>query len=133
MVMPVIYQKRIYREDLRNNPSVYYLFGDNEARKGFRGQAAEMRGERNAIGIRTKKFPTKEVKSFWTDAELDRNKAKIDEDFAQVFDLLRKGCTIVMPTDGIGVGLSEMPKRCPQTYAYLKTKLDYIYTWRPSK
>ena len=55
--MPVIYQKRICRDDLRRNPNAVYIFGDNEARTGLGGQAREMRGEPNAMGIATKRSP----------------------------------------------------------------------------
>ena len=53
----IIYQKFIYRSDLKANPSVLYLFGDNLQRVGLGGQAKEMRGEPNAVGIATKKAP----------------------------------------------------------------------------
>lgn len=38
--MPIIYQSRIYRADLRANPSVLYVFGDNPQRVGFSGLGA---------------------------------------------------------------------------------------------
>lgn len=43
--------KYIKRQDLKSNPNTQYLFGDNLKRSGFGGQAKEMRGEPNAIGI----------------------------------------------------------------------------------
>lgn len=52
--MIVLHQKFIFREDLQANPDVYYLFGDNVERRGLGGQAKEMRGEPNAIGVATK-------------------------------------------------------------------------------
>jgi hypothetical protein len=47
----------IYRRDLRANPESLYLFGDNTKRVGIGGQAREMRGEPNAVGIATKNAP----------------------------------------------------------------------------
>jgi hypothetical protein len=63
--MPVLRQKWITRDDLRANPNVLYLFGDNERREGLGGQAKEMRGEPNAIGVRTKASPSKHETAFW--------------------------------------------------------------------
>lgn len=77
-------QKYITREDLKNNSKTIYLFGDNDYRKGLGGQAREMRGEPNAIGIRTKKYPSNQPKSFYTDKEYEHNIKNIDQDFGMV-------------------------------------------------
>lgn len=42
--MPVIYQHRIYRLDLKSNPNITYIFGDNLTKSGLGGQVAEMLG-----------------------------------------------------------------------------------------
>ena len=67
----IIFQKMIYREDLIRNPDTIYLFGDNDKRKGLGGQAKEMRGESNAIGIRTKKAPFSDNSAYYIDSEFD--------------------------------------------------------------
>jgi len=48
-------EKHITRQMLRAEPGTLWVFGDNLQRKGLGGQAKEMRGEPNAIGIPTKK------------------------------------------------------------------------------
>ncbi len=68
----IIFQKFIYREDLKTNQGVMYLFGDNDMRVGKGGQAKEMRGEPNAIGIRVKKAP-KTTNAYYTDEEYQSN------------------------------------------------------------
>jgi hypothetical protein len=50
----VIRLKHITREMVRADPSTVFVFGDNMARNGLAGQAKEMRGEPNAIGVPTK-------------------------------------------------------------------------------
>jgi hypothetical protein len=72
----IIYQKYIKREDLRANPTVLYVFGDNEARTGLGGQAKEMRGEPNAVGIATKASPW----VFWDETDLSTKIEVIDRD-----------------------------------------------------
>ena len=48
--------KVITRDKIKENPDVLYLFGDNLLRKGLGGQAKEMRGEPNTLGIVSKKY-----------------------------------------------------------------------------
>ncbi|MFO1061108.1 MAG: hypothetical protein U1E53_29590 [Dongiaceae bacterium] len=119
----IIYQKRILREDLRANPSVLYAFGDNDERRGQGGQAGEMRGEPNAIGVRTKKRPSREDAAYWSDADYAANCASLDEDLAPVVTRLGQGGPVVLPLDGLGTGMSDMPNRCPRTFAYLQRRL----------
>jgi hypothetical protein len=121
--MPILYQKMIYRDDLKRNPNVLYLFGDNSKRVGNGGQAAEMRGEPNAIGIRTKNAPGREPEDFWTDKSFDANCAKIEEDLNRVKNHLRRNGIIVIPSDGIGTNRAEMSKRCPKTFYVLQQML----------
>lgn len=129
--MPIIFQKRIYREDLKANPGVIYIFGDNDQRKGLGGQAKEMRGEPNALGIRTKKSPHNYDSSFYSDNELKENMEKIKDDFWEVGIKLVEGYPIVWPLDGIGTGLSEMNIRCPKTWEYLLECRDYLFSaWK---
>ena len=57
----------ITRDMLRSEPRKIFLFGDNLARWGLGGQAKEMRGEPNAHGITTKRFPGIDHKDFFSD------------------------------------------------------------------
>lgn len=113
--MPVILQKFITRQDLRDNPDKIYVFGDNEARQGLGGQAGQMRGEPNAHGIATLKMP-----EFWTDAEYYRQCQILDHDFALLFRAKSEDRTIVLPADGIGTGIADLERRAPQTFQYLQ-------------
>jgi hypothetical protein len=122
-VMTILYQKLIHREDLKKNPSVLYLFGDNDRREGYGGQAADMRGEPNAVGIRTKHEPGRDNESFWSDKTFDQNCAKIDEDLSRVKAHLRRGGIVMIPSDGIGTGYAQMEKRCPKTFNVLQQSL----------
>lgn len=113
--MPVIFQKFIIRQDLRNNPNDIYVFGDNEARQGMGGQAGQMRGEPNAHGIATLKMP-----EYWTDNEYYRQCEILDKDFAPLFIAKSEGRTIVLPADGIGTGIADLERRAPETFKHLQ-------------
>lgn len=117
----IVYQKWICRDDLVNNRKVLYVFGDNCERKGTGGQAREMRGEPNAVGVRTKKHPSMLEKAFFTDDEYDANVAMIREDMLRADEWRITGGIVVYPADGIGSGLSRMPQRCPETYRFLES------------
>lgn len=120
--MPLLLQHRIYRADLQHNPDVLYVFGDNERRVGLGGQAREMRGEPNAVGVATLKAPG----VFWTDAGFGRQRGVIDADMAPLFDALREGRIVVFPIDGIGTGLADLENRSPLTFAHLLKRVAQL-------
>lgn len=122
--MPVIFQHRIYRSDLRLNPSVTYVFGDNVARKGFGGQAAEMRGEPNSIGIVTKWIPTMRDEAFFYDHQKERIILLIRSDMEQVNKLISDGKIVVIPSDGLGSGLSRLNQTAPLILSFIEEWLN---------
>jgi hypothetical protein len=115
----IIYQKIIKREDLRANPDVLYVFGDNIVRQGYGGQAGEMRGEPNAVGIATKVTPDVGKYSFFTDDDYEKALKFIHEDMQPVFDALEDDKIVVVPLDGIGTGLADLPNKAPKVYKYI--------------
>jgi hypothetical protein len=121
--MPVVKVHRYKREDARNNPDSLYLFGDNDMREGYGGQAAEMRDEENAVGIRTKWAPHTTFDAYFSDDEFAEVTAMIDADLEPVREHLEKGKIVVIPADGLGTGLSRLPEMAPQIYDYLLDRL----------
>jgi hypothetical protein len=114
--------KMISRSDLQANPDTLYVFGDNMQRRGRKGQAAEMRGEPNAIGIPTKWRPARTEDAYlsddaWKDPEV---KSAIEGAFRKLETHLASGRNIVLPADGIGTGLAELPTRAPRLFARLE-------------
>lgn len=124
--MPVIKQKMIYREDLQANPDALYLFGDNADRAGYGGQAREMRDEENALGVRTKWTTEMTRKAFFSDDDAEECMQMIDEDLDPAIDHLKAGGIVVIPTDGLGTGLSKLPEKAPQVYAFLVERLEQL-------
>jgi len=112
-------QQWIMRSDLINNPNVLYLFGDNTKRRGLGGQAKEMRGEQNACGIATKALPSQMDDSYFSDDTFLANAEIISGDFRRAFAHRETREMIVLPTDGLGTGLSELPERAPKTNEFL--------------
>lgn len=120
--MPIRRMKYITREFIRGNRGMIFVFGDNEKREGYGGQAAEMRGEPNSVGVRTKRCPGIGENAYWSDGLLETNMDLVDKDFRKVEGYLKNGVTVVIPTDGLGTGLSALASRAPTT-------LDYINQW----
>lgn len=110
---------RIAREDVRAETDKIFLFGDNLKQTGYGGQAKEMRGEPNAVGIPTKKEPANNQTSFFTDREFEANRQALDEAFRKV----PPNKTVVVPKGGIGTGLAKLEEKAPRTFAYLNEKL----------
>ena len=124
-----IYEKSeriITRAEVRSNPKTLYLFGDNDQRKGLGGQAKEMRGEPNTVGVSTKKYPSNNELSFKTDNELENNKKIITEDINKVIAEWNTGKYDKVVVPQIGVGLAALPTRAPQTYAFLQQELNRL-------
>lgn len=122
----ILYQRRIYRQDLRNNPNLMYLFGDNLDRTGLGGQAAEMRGEPNAIGVATKKHPSMRPNSFFTDEEYTENVKIFLDDLMPAIQHVMEGGILVIPSDRLGTGLSKLPESAPRSNKALEDLIDYI-------
>lgn len=116
------YMKYITRKIVQSNPNKIFLFGDNLLKRGYGGQAKEMRGEPNSIGIPTKKKPSLTPGSFFTDDEFDSNIKYIDN----AFDKIPDNCTIVIPEAGLGTGLAELSERAPKTFRYLSLRLEEL-------
>ncbi|ARQ95309.1 hypothetical protein [Bradyrhizobium phage BDU-MI-1] len=132
----ITFQKFITRSDLRANPDKVYVFGDNVQRSGLGGQAKEMRGEPNAIGVVTKWAPSLAPRAFFDDTAAC--KMLVERDLLKVQQALDHGKTVVVPTDGIGTGLARLHIVAPNLDRFIKdwfkgrasTKTEI--TWRRS-
>jgi len=118
--------KIILRSELKANPATLYLFGDNDIREGLGGQAKEMRGEPNAVGISTKKLPAKTEEAYKSDVDLEKNKKIITEDINKAIAEWNKGKYNKLIIPQIGVGLAELPTRAPETYKFLQQELKRL-------
>lgn len=124
--MPIVFQKFIHRIDLVMNRKVTYVFGDNDKRAGWGGQAAECRGEANAHGIRTKKAPGKDPTDLYVDSDYAENCRKIDEDMAPLYEMANQNRVIVWPSDGVGTGYAKLGSNAPRTLKYIESQLDRL-------
>lgn len=123
----------ITRDMLRAAPDARYVFGDNLQRRGLGGQAKEMRGEPNAIGIPTKKAPSLADHAFFKDNDTFAWEA-INAGLLEVKAALDEGRVVYFPKDGIGNGLASMPARSPDLYRHLVREVrrlaGYEIPWR---
>lgn len=108
--------KFITRKLVRAEPFILFVFGDNMAGTGFGGQAKEMRGEENSVGIPTKLLPSMEEGAFFRNTDFERAKPKIDAAFVRLFIHAAHGGEIYWPADGIGTGRAELKKRAPRIW-----------------
>ncbi len=121
--MPLYTQRFIRRADLRSNPHVAYVFGDNLIREGFGGQAAEMRGESNAFGIATKVTPSVHL----SDGVVLSMVLEWAEKFYTLDAWLGIGKTVIWPEDGIGTGLADLPNKAPKLWTILETMREALF------
>lgn len=106
------FRDHITRQMLRDEPDTLFVFGDNMERRGLGGQAAEMRGEPNAVGIPTKRRPSMDNDAFFndtTDDYLEWARASAS-DVARLKD---HDGLIVWPRAGIGTGRARLAETAP--------------------
>lgn len=108
----------ITRDMLRAEPDARFVFGDNTTREGLGGQAGAMRGEPNAIGIATKRYPGGRPADYFEDNNLGVINI-VNEDIDKVVAALLEGRTVYLPRDGLGTGLSELPTRAPKLHRHI--------------
>lgn len=111
---------RYTRSLILANPAVLFAFGDNLARVGYGGQAAEARGCLNAIGIPTKISPSVYIFDCDVEADINRFKEPIVLAFAILRKHLRSGNDVVWPKDGVGTGLARLPITAPRLHATIE-------------
>jgi len=100
----IIQQTWITREDLRANPNIIYVYGDNAAREGQRGLARQMRHEPNAhaVSVSWGPFECYSLSTFDAAAE------KIDSDLLALLD--RQPRLIIWPISGLVPEFLTMPE-----------------------
>lgn len=118
----------ITREYVRANPTMMFVFGDNMARRGYGGQAKAMRNEPNAIGVPTKWTPSLEDAAYFYDADWDQLMVRdaIMRAFQQIENALTLGHDVVIPSDGLGTGLADLPKRGPRIFEYIEKRIKAL-------
>jgi len=113
--------------DVKSNPKWLFVYGDNNVQIGKGGQAI-IRDLDNTIGIPTKKYPSNDPKSFYTDADYDDNCKRITNVIKQIIKLATYYDNIVFPENGFGTGLAKLPTKAPDTYNYLINAIDKLKT-----
>ena len=118
--MPLIYRRIVFRQEVRDAPFTLFVFGDNVERRGLGGQAAEMRGEPNAVGMPTKHQPSRQADAYFADADFALAKPHIDKAMMRLAGHLRAGGTVVWPKAGIGTGRADLERRAPRIWRYIE-------------
>lgn len=124
--MPIERWKFITRDMVRAAPDTLFVFGDNWAGTGYGGQAREMRGEPNAVGLATKKAPSNDPGAFLTDADYEDAVSRMEAPLNRLELHIMAGGKVVIPLDGIGTGLAQLNERAPRIAQYLAHRLDSL-------
>ena len=117
-----IYTKEYFSFELCDSSQEnLFVYGDNLERRGTAGQAC-IRGKNNTIGLATKMGPCGKDHCYFKD--LPAYQSLVDREILRVMLRFKESNydQLVFPADGLGTGLSELPKRAP-------VLLDYIDEW----
>ena len=117
--------RHITRAMVRAEPQTIWVFGDNMAGAGFAGQAREMRGEPNALGVPTKWSPRRDHAAYFCDDDADNPDVRIAiiAAFQHMRSALKGGRDVVIPADGLGTGLAELPTRAPRIHRAIEARI----------
>lgn len=123
-------KERITREVARAKHDTIFVFGDNLYRYGLGGQAKELRGEPNCIGVATKRTPDNHSLSFFYDELSEQNKQYIRQDLNNVIAAYMERKSQCQPVHvcflPLGIGLDKMHIYAPKTLDWLNTTIDYL-------
>jgi len=109
----------IDRDFVKAHPNALFAFGDNLAGRGLAGQAKEMRGEPNAVGIPTKFYPTVVEADYFHDDDLSKVYPFIEDAINILIYHLEDGGDVYWPSAGIGTGLADLPNKAPAIMEYI--------------
>jgi hypothetical protein len=126
MIGKIYREKFILRQHLRSKPQTVFLFGDNMQGTGYKGQAAHMRGEPNAIGIPIKWSPSNAEGSFFSDEDFPRIKEYIDTAFHRVRKFRDQGFDVVIPQDGLETGVARLSTKALVIHKYIEEKISEL-------
>lgn len=120
----------ITRATVQGDRNTVFVFGDNMEGRGLGGQAKEMRGEPNVIGVPTKWAPERRASAYFSDNDrLNRNVwHAIHQAFERMRAALDEGRNVAIPADGLGVGLAELPIRAPKLHAMIEAAIAELET-----
>ena len=100
-----------------------FVFGDNMARQGYRGQAC-VRDNVNAHGIATKTYPCNNTGCYFSDTYYKEYTDIIKYDIDSIIWLAGQfDKTIVLSEFGYGHGMAKLPEKAPKIYEFLNQYL----------
>jgi hypothetical protein len=124
--MPIRFCTYITRSMLHQSPATLFVFGDNMERRGLGGQAAQMRGEPNAIGLPTKRSPERTESAYFRDPMLLLLVGETRNSRLRLIKHVLNGGEVIWPADGIGTGRAELFKRAPIIKAFYDDFLECL-------
>ena len=127
-----IRMKFITRSIVQSMPNTLFVMSDNMKRTGVRkgaGQAAEMRGEPNVVGVPTKWYPSMAPSAFFNDNDWSTDSAvrnAVVSALDRLDNALARGIDVVVPEDGVGTGRALLKEKAPFIFGYISSRLEEL-------
>ena len=118
----------VTKEAMRQRPDDLFVFEDNMARRGSRGQAREIRGEPNALGIPASWDPKGGQGASFSDADWDKPNVRraVTSALDQIERAVADGQTVVVASDGVGAGQGKLAQNAPAIARFIDERLKAI-------
>ena len=119
------FEETLNIEICQNNPEAIIVFGDNLIGKGKKGQAI-IRDCSNSYGVPTKRLPSMQDGSFFSDLESEYNLVK--ERLSNLWKEHTDGKEIILPITKIGSGLGDLQNKSPKIYKMIESFYKAVET-----
>jgi len=116
----VLFVKKYNKKMCLDNQNNIFVFGDNLLQKGNAGQA-QIRECINSFGIPTKRLPSMNKVSFFSDQDDERDAV------LRALRELFKYSNIILPIDGLGTGLASMKEKSPLLFNEMNLIIDKYF------
>jgi hypothetical protein len=123
--MPLKFTERYTPADCAANRDWLFVFGDNFERHGKGGQAI-IRDEPNAVGVATKRRPSRYEDAYLTDSDYDEWETFNVGAYTRIEAHLKNGGVVIWPV-GLGMGRANLQGMAPRILNEIN---NWAWSWR---
>jgi len=136
--MPIVSNYKLHPNDPSFNEHCYYMYVENEKRKGGDPISANIRNYSNmALPLTIKRSGGKGVDSYYDDEQYVPIVYQVNTDFSRITEVLNAGCVVLFPfeiTSSEYVVEEYFKLKCPKFYEYLQNRLgSLLEQYKPRK
>ena len=136
--MPIVNNYKLHPNDPSFNENCFYMYIENEKRKGGDPISSNIRNYTNmALPLTIKRSGGKGVDSYYDDEQYVPIVYQVNTDFTRIIDVLNAGCVVIFPFEIMTSEyfvVEHFKLKCPKFYDYLENRLsNLLEQYKPRK